>query len=263
MLLTHCLLLFLLALQAQDAQTAPVQGQGADVARGRALPAPQTVPMLIPSWYPRVSLYKVKTRKDFQRTPEVPKEALKNLEKATSEMETEQKEALQMRSSNRVPVSGREAVQEASTPAQPLGRPGGPGAGEKAGHGELSKFYILGTAAALSVLLLGIVVLGIVLSVLSRRDTRTQRTREAPGQANTKSSSPSPVVFAAQLAQMSRHMVTGPSPLPTCPSCSLADCASSCDNWILLDSSQPTPFGYRCYQCQGYCTLKEDCFVNG
>ncbi|XP_039240048.1 uncharacterized protein LOC113982502 isoform X5 [Pipra filicauda] len=232
MLLTHCLLLFLLALQAQDAQTAPVRGQGADVARGRALPAPQTVPMLIPSWYPR-------------------------------EMETEQKEALQMRRSNRVPGSGREAVQEASTPAQPQGRPGGPGAGEKAGHGELSKFYILGTAAALGVLLLGIVVLGIVLSLLSRRDTRTPRTREAPGQANTESSSPSPVVFAAQLAQMSRHMVTGPSPLPTCPSCSLADCASSCDNWILLDSSQPTPFGYRCYQCQGYCTLKEDCFVNG
>ncbi|XP_017665046.1 PREDICTED: uncharacterized protein LOC108494736 isoform X2 [Lepidothrix coronata] len=256
MVLTHCLLLFLLALQAQDAQTAPVRGQGADVARGRALPAPQMVPMLIPSWYPRVSLYKVKTRKDFQRTPEVPKEALKNLEKATSEMETEQKETLQM------PVSGREAIQGANTPAQPQGPPGGPGAGEKAGHGELSKFYILGTAAALGVLLLGIVVLGIVLSLLSRRDT-TQRTREAPGQANTESSSPSPVVFAAQLAQMSRHMVTGPSPLPTCPSCSLADCASSCDNWILLDSSQPTPFGYRCYQCQGYCTLKEDCFVNG
>ncbi|XP_027511348.1 uncharacterized protein LOC113952949 isoform X3 [Corapipo altera] len=258
MVLTHCLLLFLLALQAQDAQTAPVRGQGADVARERALPAPQTVPMLIPSWYPRV-----KTRKDFQRTPEVPKEALKNLEKATSEMEPEQKEALQMRRSDRMPVSGREAIQEASTPAPPQGHPGGPGAGEKAGGRELSKFYILGTAAALGVLLLGIVVLGTVLSLLSSRDTRTQRTREAPGQANTESSSPSPVVFAAQLAQMSRHMVTGPSPLPTCPSCSLADCASSCDNWILLDSSQPTPFGYRCYQCQGYCTLKEDCFVNG
>ncbi|XP_032565473.1 uncharacterized protein LOC116797756 isoform X3 [Chiroxiphia lanceolata] len=258
MVLTHCLLLFLLALQAQDAQTAPVRGQGADVTRERALPAPQTVPMLIPSWYPRV-----KTRKDFQRTPEVPKEALKNLEKAASEVEPEQKEALQMRRSDRVPVSGREAIQEASTPAQPQGHPGGPGAGEKAGGQELSKFYILGTAAALGVLLLGIVVLGTVLSLLSSRDTRTQRTRGAPGQANTKSSSPSPVVFAAQLAQMSRHMVTGPSPLPTCPSCSLADCASSCDNWILLDSSQPTPFGYRCYQCQGYCTLKEDCFVNG
>ncbi|XP_027555247.1 uncharacterized protein LOC113975449 isoform X2 [Neopelma chrysocephalum] len=259
MVLTHCLLLFLLVLQAQDGQTAPVPGQGADVARGRALPAPQMVPMLIPSWYPRV-----KTRKDFQRTPEVPKEALKNLEKATSEMEPEQKKALQMRRSNRVPVSDkeREAIQEGSTSAQPQGRPGGPSAGEKAAGQELSKNYILGTAAALGVLLLGIVVLGIVLSLLSRRDTTTQRTRKAPGQANTKSSSPSPVVFAAQLAQMSRHMVTGPSPLPTCPSCSLADCASSCDNWILLDSSQPTPFGYRCYQCQGYCTLKEDCFVN-
>ncbi|XP_032532125.1 uncharacterized protein LOC116780874 isoform X1 [Chiroxiphia lanceolata] len=238
--LTCCLPLFLVALQAQDAQSAPMQGQGADVAKKRPLPAPEPDSMLIPSWYlkemepkpvqketfqmgesdrvpvsgeerqavPDTSTSDVaKGRplpapepdsmlipswylkvKDSQKIPVVPKELLRALEKAASEMEPEtvQKETFQMGERDRVPVLGEgEAIQGTKTPAQPQGHPGRSASlGKDETAQELSKNYILGTAAAFSVLLLGIAVGCIVMSQLMR-DTRTQGDEASPVQADT------------------------------------------------------------------------------
>ncbi|KAJ7403533.1 hypothetical protein WISP_150448 [Willisornis vidua] len=80
MVFTCCLfLLFLVAVQAQDVQTTPIQGQGADVTREKAFPGSQMNSMLIPSWYP-----KAETGNDFQKALEVPKEVPKDSEKAIS-----------------------------------------------------------------------------------------------------------------------------------------------------------------------------------
>ncbi|XP_064498901.1 uncharacterized protein LOC135407627 [Pseudopipra pipra] len=313
--LTCCLPLFLVALQAQDAQSAPMQGQGADVAKRKPLPAPEPDSMLIPSWYLKV--------KDSQKIPVVPKEFLRALEKAASEMdpETVQKETFQMGGSDRVPFSGeeRQAMPDTSTSDVPKGRrlpapepdsmlipswylkrknshefpeefseahpeipeevetdleeaPSGSATLEKvetAGHWEPGKNYILGTAAAFSVLLLGIALCCIVMSRLRRKDTDKSKAESEEGtgrgkrdQANTKfdnSCRLSPGIFAAELAQLYRNMGTDPAPLPACPSCSLADGASSRENWVSLDSLQPTPSWCPCYQYQqGYFTSEDD-----
>ncbi|KAJ7397043.1 H/ACA ribonucleoprotein complex subunit 4 [Pitangus sulphuratus] len=145
--LTRCLLFFLVALQAQDAQSIPMQGQGRDVAKGRSLPAPEPDSMLIPSWY------------------------LKEMKP-----ETVQKETFQMGESNRVPISGEdgETIQGTRKSAQLQRRPLRSATLEKvdtAGYQEPGKNYVLGTAAASGVLLLGIAVCCIVMSRLRRKDT--------------------------------------------------------------------------------------------
>ncbi|KAM6249572.1 uncharacterized protein M6G45_009689 [Spheniscus humboldti] len=237
-------------------------GRPRDVARGRAFPRLNLV--LDPSWHP------------------------KEMDRGTL-----QKQAFQKGSSHTVPVSDeeREAMQETGTPGADAGKKA-----EAADREELRKYYIPGTAAALGVLLSGIVVSCIVISRRRKRDPRTQRDEEAAGQADTdsawkredqtrdtgkaesgegtkkgevaqaneifnNSSSPSPWIFAAELAQLYRNMNADPSPLPTCPSCSLTDGASSLDTWISLDSPQPNPFWCPCYQYQqGYCTSEDDDF---
>ncbi|XP_027567892.1 uncharacterized protein LOC113983192 isoform X2 [Pipra filicauda] len=236
MVLTRCLPLFLVALQAQDAQSAPMQGQGAV--------------------------------KDSQKIPVVPKELLRALEKAASEMEPEtvQKETFQMGGSDRVPFSGEEiqAMPDTSTSGSATLEKV-----ETAGHWEPGKNYILGTAAAFSVLLLGIALCCIVMSRLRRKDTDKSKAESGEGagrgegdQANTKFNNScrlSPGIFAAELAQLYRNMGTDPAPLPACPSCSLADGASSRENWVSLDSLQPTPSWCPCYQYQqGYFTSEDD-----
>ncbi|XP_027739529.1 uncharacterized protein LOC114057438, partial [Empidonax traillii] len=179
--LTCCLLFFLVALQAQDAQSAPVQWQESDVAKGRGLPAPEPDSMLIPSWYVKV--------KDSQKIPVIPKELLSALEKAASEMKPESvQETFQMGESDRVPVSGEDGKTRQGTRTSALlqRRPLRSATLEKAetaGYQEPGKNYILGTAAASGVLLLGIVVCCIVMSRLRRKDTRTQ----GEGQAHTDS----------------------------------------------------------------------------
>ncbi|XP_017679194.1 PREDICTED: uncharacterized protein LOC108501615 isoform X2 [Lepidothrix coronata] len=243
--LTCCLPLFLVALQAQDAQSAPMQGQGADVAKGRPLPAPEPDSMLIPSWY------------------------LKEMEPKAV-----QKETFQMGGSDRVPVSGEEgeAIQGTRAPAQLQRCPRGSATLEKAKTADyqgLSKNYILGTVAASAVLLLTIMVCAIVMSRLRRRDTDKSKAESGEGagrgerdQANTKFNNScrlSPGIFAAELAQLYRNMGTDPTPLPACPSCSLADRASSRENWVSLDSLQPTLSWCPCYQYQqGYFTSDDD-----
>ncbi|XP_051624196.1 uncharacterized protein LOC127461011 isoform X5 [Manacus candei] len=270
--LTRCLPLFLVALQAQDAQSAPMQGQGADVAKGRPLPAPEPDSMLIPSWYLKV--------KDSQKIPVVPKELLRALEKAASEMEPKavQKETFQMGERDRVSVLGDgEAIQGTRTPAELQKRPLRSATLEKAETADyqgLSKNYILGTAAASAVLLLTIMACAIVMSWLRRKDTDKSKAESGEGagrgerdQANTKFNNScrlSPGIFAAELAQLYRNMGTDPAPLPACPSCSLADRASSRENWVSLDSLQPTPSWCPCYQYQqGYFTSEDSVLFNG
>ncbi|KAJ7426878.1 hypothetical protein WISP_11626 [Willisornis vidua] len=150
MVLTHCLLPFLLALQAEDAQSAPVQGQVAEMARRSALPAAQQDSMLIPSWY------------------------LKEMEP-----ETMQEETFQVGESDKVPDSDeeREAIQGTRTPSHPEDRPERSASGEHAetsAYQEFGKNCILGTAVVFSLLLLGIMVGFLVISLLMRRDTESK-----------------------------------------------------------------------------------------
>ncbi|XP_032532126.1 uncharacterized protein LOC116780874 isoform X2 [Chiroxiphia lanceolata] len=215
--LTCCLPLFLVALQAQDAQSAPMQGQGADVAKKRPLPAPEPDSMLIPSWYLKEMEPKPVQKETFQmgesdRVPVSGEERQAVPDTSTSDVakgrplpapepdsmlipswylkemepETVQKETFQMGERDRVPVLGEgEAIQGTKTPAQPQGHPGRSASlGKDETAQELSKNYILGTAAAFSVLLLGIAVGCIVMSQLMR-DTRTQGDEASPVQADT------------------------------------------------------------------------------
>ncbi|RMC16674.1 hypothetical protein DUI87_06613 [Hirundo rustica rustica] len=163
---------------------------------------------------------------------------------------------------------------------------------ETAGHCDPSKYYVLGTVAALALLLLGAVAGYIVMYQLLKRDLETQEDKERPGQVYADSSWGShgqprgnggaksgegpgmderaqasrfkeschlfPEVFAAELAQLYKNMGADPSPLPTCPSCDLADSASSQDHWISLDSPQPTPSWCPCYQYQQEYFILED-----
>ncbi|XP_027528786.1 uncharacterized protein LOC113962190 [Neopelma chrysocephalum] len=195
------------------------------------------------------------------------------------EPKTVQKETFQMGESDRVPVSGEEgeAIQGTRTPAQLQKRPLRSATLEKAetaGYQGLSKNYILGTAAALAVLLLAIMVCATVMSRLRGRDTDKSKAESGEGagrgereQANTKFNNScrlSPGIFAAELAQLYRNMGTDPAPLPACPSCSLADRASSRENWVSLDSLQPTPSWCPCYQYQqGYFTSEDSVLFNG
>ncbi|XP_076219967.1 uncharacterized protein LOC143173788 [Aptenodytes patagonicus] len=194
-------------------------GRPRDVARGRAFS--WLNPVLDPSWHPK-----------------------------ETDRETLQKQAFQKGSSHTVPVSDeeREAMQEAGTPGADAGKKA-----EAADREELRKYYIPVTVAALGVLLSGIVVSCIVISRRRKRDPRTQRDEEAAGQADTdsawkredqtrdtgkaelgegtkkgevaqaneifnNSSSPSPWIFAAELAQLLfsqcplLHMVSAAKP---------------------------------------------------
>ncbi|KAM6250808.1 uncharacterized protein M6G45_009096 [Spheniscus humboldti] len=111
-------------------------GRPRDVARGRAFPRLNLV--LDPSWHP------------------------KEMDRGTL-----QKQAFQKGSSHTVPVSDeeREAMQETGTPGADAGKKA-----EAADREELRKYYIPGTAAALGVLLSGVVVSCIVISRRRKRD---------------------------------------------------------------------------------------------
>ncbi|RMC16675.1 hypothetical protein DUI87_06614 [Hirundo rustica rustica] len=267
MFLTHyLLLLFLLALQAQNARTAPIPGHGAVVDTESAPSAPELEPdsMLIPSWYLKQSETVLGT---------IPLEGIDSVPGSHEEIK---------------PIEG----------TSPLVQPeefSGSAAGQKAetaGHCDPSKYYVLGTVAALALLLLGAVAGYIVMYQLLKRDLETQEDKERPGQVYADSSWGShgqprgnggaksgegpgmderaqasrfkeschlfPEVFAAELAQLYKNMGADPSPLPTCPSCDLADSASSQDHWISLDSPQPTPSWCPCYQYQQEYFILED-----
>ncbi|XP_053787654.1 uncharacterized protein LOC128802464 isoform X4 [Vidua chalybeata] len=83
----YLLLLFLLALQAQNAQSAPTPGQGAVVDTERTLSAPELEPntMLIPSWYLKRNNYDKVPEEFPEGFPDVSEELLNTLHEAPSE----------------------------------------------------------------------------------------------------------------------------------------------------------------------------------
>ncbi|KAK2543932.1 hypothetical protein Q9966_002781 [Columba livia] len=203
--------------------------------------------------------------------------------------ETEQK-TFPRGSSHSVPASDEETETMAAT-----GTPGA-GAGTKAEAAALEglrEHYIPVTAAVLAVPLFAVVAACIVISRLRKRAPRSQGDEAAAeqvdaasawkGEDQTKdqgqaesgeetqkgetaqeselfcnSSSPSPWIFAAELAQLYRNMSADASALPV-PSCSLPRGASSPDTWISLDSLEPQPFWCPCYQYQkGHCSSDDD-----
>nr|XP_030113448.1 uncharacterized protein LOC115490968 isoform X1 [Taeniopygia guttata] len=180
----YLLLLFLLVLQAQNAQSAPAPGQGAVQAREHSPPAPQADSMLIPSWYLK--------RKDSQKIPVVPKGLLRALMKTASETDHEivQKKIYPMGESNSVPGSDEEAegVMDTRTPAQDerhIGRSAAVQKAKTAGQLEFSKNYILVSAAVSALLLLAAVVGYIIVYELLKRDKRIQGDKEASMESNT------------------------------------------------------------------------------
>ncbi|XP_056370479.1 uncharacterized protein LOC130265416 [Oenanthe melanoleuca] len=317
MVLTHyLLLLFLLALQAQNVQSAPVPGQRAAEARESVLSAPEREPdsTLIPSWYLKRKASD-KFSEEFpgrfpegfpeaflEGIPEVPDELLPAVDEAPSE-ETDSETVsgtFPMEEPISLPVYDEETeqIQDTNTLAEPEQYSGSaPGQkGKTDGRGDPSKYYILGIITAAALLLLGALAGCLVVYVLLKRRMRTQEDKEAPRQVSTDSSWPChdqsrdtgeteseegpgtgkraqansfgdschlfPEVFAAELAQLYKNMAADPSPLPTCPSCALADGTSSRDHWISLDSPQPTPSFCFCYQYQQKHFILEDndCF---
>ncbi|XP_016160069.1 PREDICTED: uncharacterized protein LOC107604265 [Ficedula albicollis] len=162
MVLTHyLLLLFLLALQAQNVQSAAVPGQGAAEAREGSSPAPQTDSMLIPSWYFK------------QRDHEIV-----------------QKEILPMEEKSSMPGSDEEteALTDTSTPAQHESRSGRSAPGQKAesaGQWQLSMKYILTSMAVSAVLLLAALVGYTVTYQLLKGDVRNQGDERASTECNT------------------------------------------------------------------------------
>nr|XP_030113449.1 uncharacterized protein LOC115490968 isoform X2 [Taeniopygia guttata] len=157
----YLLLLFLLVLQAQNAQSAPAPGQGAVQAREHSPPAPQADSMLIPSWY------------------------LKQ-----TDHEIVQKKIYPMGESNSVPGSDEEAegVMDTRTPAQDerhIGRSAAVQKAKTAGQLEFSKNYILVSAAVSALLLLAAVVGYIIVYELLKRDKRIQGDKEASMESNT------------------------------------------------------------------------------
>ncbi|TRZ06462.1 hypothetical protein HGM15179_020646 [Zosterops borbonicus] len=223
--------------------------------------------------------------------PEVPDELLTPLDEAPSDSDTVL-DTFPNEEGGIVPGSNEEIQPiQVISPLAEHEKFSGSATGQKAGNAgrcDPSKYYILGTVAALALLLLGAVFGYIVMNQLLKRDMRTQKDKEAPGQVDTASSwnsycqpggeakSEGPgrdertqasrfscrlfgEVFAAELAQLYKNMGADPSPLPTCPSCDLADSASSRDHWISLDSPQPTPSWCPCYQYQQeYFVLEDD-----
>ncbi|XP_056370567.1 uncharacterized protein LOC130265491 [Oenanthe melanoleuca] len=185
MVLTHyLLLLFLLALQAQNVQSAPVPGQRAAEAREDSSPAPQADSMLIPSWYLK--------RKDLQRIPVVPKGLLTALVKAASERDHEivQKEILPMEEKSSMP--GLDEETEAVTDTSTLGQHesyserSAPGQkAETAGQWQLSKRYILTSIAVSAVLLLSALIGYTVMYQLLKRDVKNQGDEGVSTECNT------------------------------------------------------------------------------
>ncbi|XP_053860365.1 uncharacterized protein LOC128822634 isoform X1 [Vidua macroura] len=280
MFLSHyLLLLFLLALQTQNAQSAPTPGQGAVVDTARTLSAPELEPntMLIPSWYLKRNNYDKVPEEFPEGFPDVSEELLNTLDEAPSETDSETVlETFPMEENGSLPGSDeeREPTEDTSTLAEP-GEYSWSAAGQKAktaGQWEFSKNYILASVAVSALLLLAAVVGYIIMYQLLKRDIRTQEdkeatrqdwdsTRESCGLPRCEAESSCrlfPEVFAAELAQVYKNMGTDRSPLPTCSFCALADGASSRDHWISLDSPQPTPFWCPCYQYQQEHFILED-----
>ncbi|XP_064278738.1 uncharacterized protein LOC135302269 [Passer domesticus] len=294
----YLLLLFLVALPAQNAQSAPAAGQGAVVDTESALSAPErgADTVLTPSSYLK-RMNDDKVPEEFpEGLPDVPEELLAALHEAPSETDSETvPETLAVEESDIVPGSHekREPIEDTRTLAEPeeySGSSGGQKA-EAAGHCDPSKYYILvGTVAASALLLLGAVSGYVVMHQLLKRDRRSQEDKEATGQdwdspwescgqprgeAESGEGAGSgeraqgngfrdscrlfPELFAAELAQLYKNMGADPSPLPTCSFCALADNASSQDHWISLESPQPTASSWPSYQyLQDYYLLEDD-----
>ncbi|XP_064259143.1 uncharacterized protein LOC135289475 isoform X2 [Passer domesticus] len=180
----YLLLLFLVALPAQNAQSAPAAGQGAVHAREVSPLAPQADSVLIPSWYLK--------RKDSQRIPVVPKGLLRALVKAASERDHElvQKNIYPMGESNSVPGSDEEieGVTDTRTSAQHERHSGKSAAGQKVETARglaFSKNYILASVAVSAVLLLGAVFGYIVMYELLKRDRQLQEDKEPSTESHT------------------------------------------------------------------------------
>ncbi|TRZ06461.1 hypothetical protein HGM15179_020645, partial [Zosterops borbonicus] len=148
MVLSHyLLLLLLLALQAQNAQSTAIAGQGAVEAREGSPPAPQADSMLIPSWYRKQRHHDIVQKKIF---PMRQRESLSGSDEET--------EAVMDTS----PLVQHERYSGRSAPEQ---------SAETAGQWELSKDYILVSIAVSAVLLFAATVGYTVMYQLLKRDT--------------------------------------------------------------------------------------------
>ncbi|XP_074388803.1 uncharacterized protein LOC141727197 [Zonotrichia albicollis] len=161
--------------------------------------------------------------------------------------------------------------------------------GSAAGQWESSKKYLLASLAVSAVLLLAAVIGCIVMYQLRKRDTRAQEDIEASGQdwdsswesrgllrdETESGEGPGsgegpqangfrdscrlfPEIFAAELAQLYKTMQADPSPQTTCPSCALAEGATSRDHWVSLESPLPTASWCACHQYQQEYFMFED-----
>ncbi|XP_029862113.1 uncharacterized protein LOC115337832 isoform X2 [Aquila chrysaetos chrysaetos] len=116
---------------SQPGSRADAQGDRTDVGTGRAFPASRLGPALELTWHPRGpqrAKYKAKAEigESSQRSPEVLKEILEELDKAAREMdrETVEKEAFQEGDSHAAPVSDEKTGAIQSTGVPVLSSPG-------------------------------------------------------------------------------------------------------------------------------------------